>query len=188
MKIQVTGRNIDAGGSFQTYAVERLSAILEKYVGRELSGHVRIEKEKHNFRTDCTITLLSGLELQSRGEASDAYASADAAFERLEKRLRRYKRRLKDHHHGAKTARTPAGSVTDYVVQAGEEAEEVDVEASPVIVAETRRQIHQLSVSEAVMQLDLSHEQALVFRNAAHGRINVVYQREDGNIGWIDPE
>jgi ribosomal subunit interface protein len=168
-----------------------LTAILEKYVGRELSGHVRIEKEKHNFRTNCTIKLLSGLELQSRGEATDAYASADAAFERLEKRLRRYKRRLKDHHHNAKTERTPAGLVTDYVVQAGEEAEEAEdaaVETSPVIVAETRRQIHELSVSDAVMQLDLLHEQVMVFRNAAHGRINIVYQREDGNVGWVDPE
>lgn len=188
MKIQITGKNLDAGDAFQTFAAERLEGMLDKYVGRELSGHVRIEKEKHNFRTQCTITLGSGLELQSRGEAPDAYASADAAFERLEKRLRRYKRRLKDHHHGARTAQPPAGSVTDYVVQAGEDSEEAAVESSPVIVAETRREIHKLSVSEAVMQLDLSHEQVMVFRNAAHGRINIVYQREDGNIGWVDPE
>ena len=188
MKIQITGKNIDAGGSFQAFATERLESILEKYVGRELSGHVRIEKEKHNFRTQCSVSLSSGLELQSRGEATDAYASADVAFERLEKRLRRYKRRLKDHHHGARPAQEPAGSVTDYVVQAGEDIGDEAVEPSPVIVAETRREIHELSVSEAVMQLDLSHEPVLVFHNAAHGRINIVYQREDGNIGWIDPE
>lgn len=190
MGIQITGKNIEAGAAFQTYVTDRITEVLEKYVGPELSGHVRIEKERSNFRTNCHIQLKSGLVMQSQGEAPDAYASAEAAFERLEKRVRRYKRRLKNHHHGQTGQRAGAYDTlaADYVVQSGE-TEETDADSpAPIIIAEAERRYGEMPVSEAVMQLDLADDPVIVFRNAAHGGLNIVYRRQDGNIGWIDPQ
>lgn len=189
MTLQVTGKNVDAGEAYKHYVGEKLSSVLEKYIGPEISGHIRLEKERGRFRTDCSIRLRTGLLLEARGEGGDAYASADAAVERLEKRVRRYKRRLKGHHNGREIpAGAPEIAARDYVVQLASEddAEEADAH-NPVIVAEAERGIRELPVSEAVMQLDLTESAFLVFRNAAHGGLNVVYRRPDGNIGWIDP-
>ena len=189
MSIQVTGKHIEVGEAFQKFVNERIAQVLEKYVGSELSGHVRIEKERNGFRTNCNIQLSSGLIMQSHGEAGDAYASAEVAFEHLEKRVRRYKRRLKNHHQG-KTSQDKAFDhlAADYVVQSGEnEATEEDSPA-PVIISENERRYGEMAVSEAVMQLDLADEPVIVFRNAAHGALNIVYRRKDGNIGWIDPK
>jgi ribosomal subunit interface protein len=183
MTLQFTGKNLDIGEALRTYVTDRVEQTLDKYVGDSLSGHVRIEKERSQFRTDCSIQLRSGLALQSHGEAQDAYASADLALERLEKRLRRYRRRLKKHHG---PARQDAMFAPDYVIQADAEVAPED-EDNPVIVAETETEIHELAVSDAVMEMDLSQKAFLVFRNAGHGRLNVVYMRSDGNIGWIDP-
>jgi len=159
---------------------------VEKFIGREPKGHVRIEKEHGEFRTNCTIHLWQGMSLEAHGVAPEAYQSADLACERLAKRVRRYKRRLK-RHGGGETLRkqTPA---TDYVIQAAaaEGLEERD-EDNPVIIAEAETPVHEMAVSDAVMQMDLSDRPFVVFRNARHGEINVVYRREDGNIGWIDP-
>lgn len=186
MALQITGKNLDVGEALRTYVAERVEHTLDKYVGKGLSGHVRIEKEHGAFRTDCSIQLRSGLSLQSHGEAADAYASADLALERLDKRLRRYKRRLSK-HHSQPSLRTAQMQAPDYVIRAGEdEQEDMDGE-NPVIIAEAHTVIRELPVSDAVMQMDLSDEQFIVFRNASHGRINVVYRRPDGNIGWIDP-
>jgi ribosomal subunit interface protein len=190
MTIKVTGKNIEAGEAFQTYVTAKLSAVLEKYIGPEVGGHVRVEKERGRFRTLCSILLRTGLPLEAQGEAGDAYASADIALERLEKRVRRYKRRLKNHHHGVAAYSSPAEtSATDYVVRVEEEVNEADdhkVDA-PLIVAESERVVREMTVSEAVMHLDLTEDAFLVFRNAGHGGINIVYRRTDGNIGWIDP-
>ncbi len=189
MTLQVTGKNIDAGEAFKTYISEKIAATLEKYIGPEISGHIRLEKERGRFRTDCSLRLPTGLLLEAHGLGSDAYASADEALERLEKRLRRYKRRLKNHHNGqAPGERALEYSARDAVVSADEDESEPPGNAvSPVIIAETERGVRELSVSEAVMQLDLSEAPFLVFRNAADGGVNVVYRRPDGNIGWIDP-
>lgn len=186
MTLQVTGKNLDVGETLRAYIVERIENTLDKYFGKGQSGHVRIEKERSAFRTDCSIQLSSGLSLQSRGEATDAYASADQALERLDKRLRRYKRRLKRHHGPATTAELDM-QAPYYVIDAGEEEQEEQVDGNPVIVAETQTVIRELPVSDAVMQLDLSEAPFIVFRNASHGRVNVVYRRPDGNVGWIDP-
>jgi len=183
MTLQVTGKNLDIGEALRTYVTDRVEQTIDKFVGSSLSGHVRIEKERTQFRTDCSIQLRSGLALQSHGEAQDAYASADLALERLEKRLRRYRRRLKKHHG---PARQDAMFAPDYVVQADDELASQD-DDNPVVVAETETEIHELAVSDAVMEMDLSQKTFLVFRNASHGRLNVVYRRPDGNIGWIDP-
>ncbi len=183
MTLQVTGKNLDIGEALRTYVTDRVEQTLDKYVGSGLSGHVRIEKEHGQFRTDCSIQLRSGLALQSHGEASDAYASADRALERLEKRVRRYRRRLKKRHGPAPQ---PAATAPYYVIQADGE-EDSDEGDNPVIIAETETEIHELAVSDAVMEMDLSQKPFMVFRNASHGGLNVVYRRPDGNIGWIDP-
>ncbi len=190
MTIQVTGKNVDAGEAYKTYILDKISTVLEKYIGPEISGHVRLEKDKTGFRTNCSIRLRTGLQVEAHGEGADAYGSADAAIERLEKRIRRYKRRLKNYHNGPEHddnfgAEQPA---RDYTVRVSEEEEETEtVTEHPIIIAEAERGIRELTVSAAVMQLDLSENQFLVFRNAAHGGLNVVYRRRDGNIGWIDP-
>ena len=131
MSIQVTGKNIEAGEAFQNYVTDRVTEVLEKYVGTQLSGHVRIEKERNSFRTNCHIQLPTGLVMQSQGEAADAYASAEVAFERLEKRVRRYKRRLKNHHHGKNRQKGAYNaSAADYVVQSGD-SEGSDNDSAP---------------------------------------------------------
>ncbi|MGD9670555.1 MAG: ribosome-associated translation inhibitor RaiA [Hyphomicrobiaceae bacterium] len=188
MTIQVTGKNVDAGEAYKAYILDKISTVLEKYIGPEISGHVRLEKDKVGFRTNCSIRLRTGLQVEAHGEGVDAYGSADAAVERLEKRVRRYKRRLKNHHNGREHdtfgAEQPA---TDYTVRISEEEETEAANDHPMIIAEAERGIRELTVSAAVMQLDLSENEFLVFRNAAHGGLNVVYRRRDGNIGWIDP-
>lgn len=186
MALQVTGKNLDVGEALRTYVENRVENTLDKFAGQSPSGHVRIEKTRGSFVTGCTIRLKSGLSLEASGEASDAYASADQALERLEKRLRRYKRRLKKRHGPAR--RKPADiQAPYYVIQSAEDEAPEPEDDNPVIVAETQTAIHELSVSDAVMQLDLADRPLLVFNNASHGRINVVYRRDDGNIGWIDP-
>lgn len=188
MTIQVTGKNIDAGDAFKDYISDKLKAALSKYIGEDLAGHIRLEKERGRFHTQCSIRMRTGLVLEANGEGGDAYSSADSAVEHLEKRVRRYKRRLKDHH----AARAEDGAIalspaSDYTVRADDDHHE-DGGAHPVIIAETESSIGELAVAEAVMQLDLTDKSFLVFRNAGHGGVNVVYRRADGNIGWIDPK
>lgn len=187
MTIQVTGKNIGAGEAFQIYVTDKISDVLDKYIGPELSGHVRVEKSKVGFRTDCSLRLRTGLLVEAHGEGVDAYASADAAIERLDKRVRRYKRRLKSHHHDAANMADRSTTLNEYVVQVEEEADTQPLGDSPVIVAESAGLLQELTVSEAVMQLDLTDKAFLLFRNAAHGRLSVVHRRPDGHIGWIDP-
>jgi ribosomal subunit interface protein len=189
MTLQVTGKNVEAGDAFKVYITDKLGDSLEKYIGPEISGHIRLEKERGRFRTDCSIRLKTGLLLESHGEGADAYASADAAVERMDKRLRRYKRRLKSHHNGHSRDQSPRETAAnDYTVRADEDDTDATQALSehPVIIAEAERGIKELPVSEAVMQLDVTERAFLVFRNAAHGGLNVVYRRADGHIGWID--
>jgi ribosomal subunit interface protein len=185
MTIQVTGKNLDVGEALRSYVQGRVGQTVEKFIGRETTGHVRIEKEHGEFRTNCSIHLWQGMSLEAHGVALDAYQSADIACERLEKRVRRYKRRLK-RKGGGETPRkqTPA---TDYVIQTAYEAHEERDEDNPVIIAGSQNPVHEMSVSDAVMQMDLSDRTFVMFRNSSHGEINVVYRRDDGNIGWIDP-
>lgn len=190
MTIQVTGKHMETGEAFQGFVVDKIRTVLEKYIGPELSGHVRVEKEKVGYRTNCSIRLKTGLMLEAQGRGGDVYASADDALEHLEKRVRRYKRRLKDHHTKAAVERAEIGNfVNDYTVRADDEAapETEETGDAPVIIAESPRTVHKCSVSEAVMQLDLTDEAVLLFRNAGTGALNVVYRRTDGHIGWIDP-
>lgn len=185
MTIQVTGKNLDVGEALRGYVQERIATTVEKYIGRPPTGHVRIEKEHGEFRTNCTIHLWQGMSLEAHGVASDAHQSADRACERLEKRVRRYKRRL--NRHGGGHPPRPETAAASYVLQARQDGQEESDEDNPIIIAEAETPLHEMAVADAVMQMDLSDQPFVVFRNASHGEINVVYRRDDGNIGWIDP-
>jgi ribosomal subunit interface protein len=188
MAIQITGKNLDLGSSLRGYVTDRLEKAFDKYGTDGLSGHIFVEKEHGRFMTQCSVHLRSGLSLQSQGRAGEAYASVDEAMDRLEKRLRRYKRRLKNHHATDRSTGADLAAI-DYTIRQGDETDGdgEDHELSPAIIAETQMSIRELSVGDAVMEMDLADKAFVVFMNASNGRMNVVYRRGDGNIGWIDP-
>ncbi len=190
MTLQITGKNVDAGDAYQSYVGEKIRSVLKKYLGREVDGHVRLERERGVFKTNCSVRLASGLLLEAHGEGGDAYSSADSAVERLETRVKRYKGRLKSHSAAAAATGRRKGDIDarDYVVSVAEDEPHEEPAAHPVIVAEAPHAIGELSVSEAVMKFDVTEAPFMIFRNAAHGGLNVVYRRADGNIGWIDAE
>ncbi|MGO1119149.1 ribosome hibernation-promoting factor, HPF/YfiA family [Rhodovibrionaceae bacterium A322] len=191
MHLTVEGRHIDVGDALRVYAEERLQSVLDKYFGDALAATVILSRDAHLYRASVAIHLGRGMDVQAESEAKDPYPAFDGALERLAKQLRRYKRRLKDHRQQQAEAESQR---VRQVVLAGdsEEAKEPEAEddpnGSPVIVAELDMEIHSLSVSDAVMRLDLGDLPTLVFRNKLHGDLNVIYRRADGNIGWIDPK
>jgi ribosomal subunit interface protein len=185
MQVQVSGHHLDVGDALRSHAVERLEAAITKYFDRPVDGTVTFTKQGYEFRADCSAHLSSGLRVNAQGIATEVYASFDAALERLEKRLRRYKRRLKNHNNNNKAA-LPAEAYPSFVIEAGDEHEEMAEDAQPVIIAEATTSIPMLSVGDAVMQMDLSDAPFVVFRNGGSGGLNLVYRRPDGNIGWID--
>jgi ribosomal subunit interface protein len=185
MAIQITGKNIDLGSSLRGYVTDRLDKAFEKYGTDGLSGHIFVEKEHGVFSTQCSVHLRSGLSQQSQGSAGEAYASVDEAMDRLEKRLRRYKRRLKNHHGTVRGNGADVPAIDYTLLHEDSEAEEAEL--APAIIAETQMAIRELSVGDAVMGMDLAEKAFLIFKNASNERINVVYRRGDGNIGWIDP-
>ena len=193
MPFRVSGKNIDIGEALRARINQRVAEATSKYFDGGFSGHVTIGKEGFGFRTECAIHLDSGITLEAQALAADAYASADQAAMRIEKRLRRYKRRLKDHQATRADGQAPGelGAAIDapsYVIAAPEHDADEDVsEWNPVIIAESTTALKRLSVSEAVMELDMIGAAVVVFRHAGHGRINLVYRRADGHIGWIDP-
>jgi ribosomal subunit interface protein len=191
MPFRVSGKNIDVGEALRTRVNQRIAEATAKYFDGGFSGHVTVGKEGSGFRTDCVIHLDSGIVLEADAVAADAYASADLAAERIEKRLRRYKGRLKDHQAARLDGHAIGGTAIDapsYVIAAPEhDAEEELTEWHPVIIAESTTALKRLSVSEAVLELDLTGVTVVVFRHAGHGRVNLVYRRSDGHIGWIDP-
>jgi len=188
MPFRVSGKNIDIGEALRERLGARVADALEKYFDGGFSGHVTVGKEGFGFRTECVVHLDSGIVLEADAMAADAYASADQAAIRLEKRLRRYKRRLKD-HQAARHDGDGALAATSYVIASPEHDTDDDeaTDFAPVIIAESTTALKALSVSEAVMELDLTGTAVVVFRHAGHGRINLVYRRPDGHIGWIDP-
>jgi len=189
MPFRISGKNLDIGEALRERVNARVAEALGKFFDGGYSGHVTVEKEGFGFRTECAIHLDSGITLHTEANAADAYASADQAALRIEKRLRRYKRRLKDRHAAA--ARSNGAAVIDapsYVIEAPAQDDDTEVtEFNPVIIAESTTVLKQLSVSEAVLELDLTGAPVVVFRHASHGRVNLVYRRPDGNVGWVDP-
>lgn len=190
MDIQVSGTNMDLGEALQAHVGARLTESVTKYFGRGADAVVTFSKERHLVECEVTTHLNSGVFLAAHGDAGDAYAAFDGALEKLEKRVRRYKSRLKDHHNNGK-APLPSESASYYLLAPfGDEEDETDLQAAdaaPVVVAESLTAVREMTVGQAVMQLDLADAPAIVFKNAAHGRLNVVYRRRDGHIGWIDP-
>lgn len=182
MTIQIAGRHMDVGDALRERIADGLEAAVTKYFDRSFDGNVTVEKRGHEVLTDCSVHLPSGIVLQSSGTASDPYASLEDSLEKMEKRVRRYHRRLKDHHKRAPMPSEPAAA---FVIQ-GTDDEEPAGDA-PLIVAESASDVKTMSVSEAVMQLELSETPAVLFRNVKHSGLNMVYRREDGNIGWVDP-
>ncbi|GGE32550.1 ribosome hibernation promotion factor [Agaricicola taiwanensis] len=186
MSLRISGKNIDIGDALRSQVEGRIADALSKYFSGGYSGHVTVEREGAGFRTECALHLDSGIDLQSTATAMDAYASFDQAAERIEKRLRRYKRRLKDRHAAAIEGNGFSSNYT--VFEAPTSDEEIDVDGfSAIVIAEKAIKLKQLPVSSAVVDLDLTGAPCVIFRNAANGRINVVYRRSDGNIGWVDP-
>ncbi|WP_439498073.1 ribosome hibernation-promoting factor, HPF/YfiA family [Bosea sp. (in: a-proteobacteria)] len=190
MSLRISGRNLDVGEALRGQAEERVAAALGKYYEGGFQGHVTVGKDGSAFKTDGVLHLSSGITLEASGTAHDAYASLDKMAERIEKRLRRYKRRLKD-RSAATNGREPVMEIPSYVIAApAEEIEEIDLGSTgdnPVIVAESTKSFHVMTVGDAVAELDLTGAPVVIFRHAGNGRMNVVYRRRDGNIGWIDP-
>jgi len=192
MAFRVSGKNIDVGEALRARISTRVAEALGKYFDGGYSGHVTIGKEGFGFRTECALHLDSGITLQAEALAADPYDSANQAAIRIEKRLRRYKGRLKEHHARANSHKAAESAsmifAPSYVIAAPEhESDEEGAEFAPVIIAEATTTLKQLSVSKAVMELDLTGAPVVIFRHAGHGRINLVYRRADGHIGWIDP-
>jgi ribosomal subunit interface protein len=190
MPFRVSGKNIEIGESIRERISARVLEAMDKYFDGGFSGHVTVGKEAFGFQTECVVHLDSGIVLRADSMAGDAYLSADQAVEKLEKRLRRYHGRLKDHTNSRSNGRSDEAALTapDYIIQAPEHEDGEDIATfNPVIIAEQTTSLKQLSVSEAVTQLDMTGAPVMVFRHASHGRVNLVYRRADGNIGWIDP-
>ena len=185
MDIRVSGHQIDTGSALQAHAAERLNGVSEKYFSRAVSSQVTFGKAPNNaFACDIVVHVNHSLVLKSHGQAQDAHPAFDQAADKVEKQLRRYKRRLKDRH--AQTDFAAEQEDAAYTVfDAEPEAEEAP--DAPAVFAETRTAIPEVSVSDAVMLLDLHHANALFFKNAGTGRHNMVYRRDDGSIGWVEP-
>lgn len=184
MQVQVSGHHLDIGDALRTHVTDRLEAGVGKYFDRPVDGNVTITKDGFNYRADCAVHLSSGMYVKAEAQATEVYAAFDAALDRLEKRLRRYKRKLKNHNNQNKPA-LPAETVPSFVIEAVAEHEEVGEDTQPVIIAEGTTDIPRLSVGDAVMRMDLSDAPFVMFRNS-DGGLNLVYRRQDGNIGWVD--
>ncbi|MCW9032589.1 MAG: ribosome-associated translation inhibitor RaiA [Alphaproteobacteria bacterium] len=186
MKLEIKGKKIDVGDSLRTHMEENLNARVSKYFNNASDATISLSKLAHNFRVDVTVHVGRNIEVQGRGEAEDPYAAFDGAMERIGKQLRRYKRRLKNHHNSK--AQEEYLAAQQYVIAPEDDSLDSEPEADqPTIVAEMAAKIETLTVSEAVMRMDLADLPTIMFRNSAHGGLNVVYKRNDGHIGWIDP-
>ncbi|MEO0386155.1 MAG: ribosome-associated translation inhibitor RaiA [Pseudomonadota bacterium] len=186
MRIQVNGKQLDVGDALRAHVTTRLTEVVDKFSVPPVEALVTFSRDAHEFVADSSVHLSTGLTVQAKGRASDIYDGFEAAAERMEKQLRRYKRRLKDHHQ-KREAQPSAFGAPSYILEA-EPAEAAEPETlQPVIIAEMETPVHTLSVGEAVMHMELAGAALIVFRNESHGGVNVVYRRDDGNIGWVDP-
>lgn len=194
MQVQVSGKHVDVGEALSSRIVEELTSGIGKYFERgAIDADVVVSREGPQFRVDCWVRLASGQTLVSHANGGDAHGALDGMLDKIEKRVRRYKRRLKDHHIGP----MPRELAAMTVLRAPDEVEDEEFgevgqpEAAPpaaMVIAETEAPVRTLTVGQAVLELDLSNYPVILFRNAGHGGLSVVYRRPDGNIGWIDPE
>ena len=190
MQISVTGKQLDVSDAFRGHIEDRLVATVSKYFGNAIEAHVTVSREGNRFRTDCSVHVGHGIYVQGHGEEVDLHASFNGATDRVEKQLRRYKRRLRTHHAKQRQNEARNTQALTFVLAAEPDDEELpeESEARPVIVAESTTEIPTCTVGEAVMRMDLANCSVVMFHNSAHGRINVVYRRTDGHIGWIEPK
>jgi len=188
MRYQISGKQIDIGTALQTHVRDSLNAVVDKYAERPTDAHIIFSRSGAEFVCEATVHLSTGLTAAAKGHAHEIYAAFDKAGEKMEKQLRRYKRRLKDHHRDRQQPVDVLGGAM-YVLASSESHDDAAEPESlqPIIVAEMETKIPSLSVGEAVMQMELAGAPVLVFRNERHDEVNVVYRREDGNVGWIDP-
>lgn len=187
MSLRVTGKNMDVGDALRMHAVDRLDDAVDKYFNGGYSGHLTVEKEGGTFRSDCSLHLDSGVTLQAAASDREARRSFDMAADRIEKRLRRYTRRLKSKHN-RRDRDGWAHNAPTYLLQTPTDDEEIPEDFAPVVVAESQTSLKEMSVEEAVMALELSDAPVVVFKNARHGGLSVVTRRADGHISWIDPQ
>lgn len=185
MSLRISGKQMEIGDAFRTRIEDRIGEAIDKYFDGGFSGKVTVEKNASRFDADCTLHIDTGLVLQSSGRAMDPQAAFDEAAEKLEKRLRRYKRRLKSHHH--REGETGLDMAYRVMAPVADEDEEVPEDFAPTVVAESTLSLRQMSVASAVIELDTKESPVFVFRNSANDQVNIVYRRADGNIGWIDP-
>lgn len=193
MDIRVSGHQMDTGAALQDHVSDRLNTIVEKYFGRAISSQVTFGKAPASMVScDIVTHVMQGLLLKANATAPDAHVALDQAAEKIDKQLRRYKRRIKDRHEqSAHALREEEASYRIFAPspapEAETEVEEEDDAGAPPIIAETTADIPEASVADAVMMLDLRHTNALLFKNAGTGRHNMVYRRNDGSIGWVEP-
>jgi len=187
MRYQISGKQIDIGTALQTHVKSELDEVVKKYAERPTDANVIFSRDAHEFVCEATVHLSTGLTAQAKAHDTEIYAAFDGCRDKMEKQLRRYKRRLKDHHRDRPEPVELFGA-SSYILASNEQAAESEPETlQPIIVAEMETKIQSLTVGEAVMQMELANENVLVFRNDSSGALNVVHRREDGNIGWIDP-
>ena len=186
MDIRVSGHQMETGEALQVHASDRLSTIVDKYFNRALSSQVTFGKAPAGaFRCDIVTHVMQGLILKGAGTAQDAHIALDQAAEKIDKQLRRYKRRINDRH--AQSAHAAREEQAAYTVFVGSDEDQEVTEDAPLVIAETRVDVPEATVSDAVMMLDLRNTNALLFKNAGTGKHNMVYRRDDGSIGWVEP-
>lgn len=185
MNLRVSGKNMDVGDALRQRAVDYFDNAVTKYFDGGYNGHLTLEKEGSGYSADCVIHLDTGVVLQASAVEADATKAYETMAGHIEKRLRRYKRKLKNHRRNARQADNMTAQA--YILASPENQDEVAEDFSPPIIAENTSNLTSMSVGEAVMELDLAQSDVLVFRHAGHGGVNVVYRRADGNYGWVDP-
>lgn len=190
MEIRISGHQVETGDALRAHVEDRLNGIAEKYFSRAISAEVTFGKGPHDagFKCDIVAHVMKGLVLKGRHEAQDAHLSFDGAAEKIEKQLRRYMRRLKDRNAAEAVAVQEANGYDAGYTLFAESVDEDEAGDAPLIVAETRVDVPEASVSDAVMMLDLRNTAALLFRNSGTGSYNMVYRRGDGTIGWVEPQ
>jgi len=187
MRYQISGKQIDIGNALQVHVKSELNETVKKYAQRPTDANVVFSRDAHEFVCEATVHLSTGLTAQAKGHDTEIYAAFEKCRDKMEKQLRRYKRRLKDHHRDRPEPVELLGA-SSYILASKEQADDAEPETlQPIIIAEMETKIQTLSVGEAVMQMELASGNVLVFRNEGSGALNVVHRRDDGNIGWIDP-
>lgn len=187
MRYQISGKQMDIGDALQTHVKSELDETVSKYAQRPTEAVVVFSRNAHEFVCEATVHLATGINVSARGHSTEVYAAFEGCREKMDKQLRRYKRRLRDHQHKREEPVEFAGA-SAYILAASEGADDAEPDSlQPMIIAEMETRIPQLSVGEAVMQMELAGANLLVFRNEKHRGVNVVYRRDDGNVGWIDP-